>query len=138
MSAIRLHLLLRDYRDVIRADLRREYGIDLDAEMAERAMKPSVLTSLIRNLSRDALLWREMNPVNEWSQVEYLLAEIADRLGYIANGLGAKPEFQPIPRPGADVEDPDAEASTGFDTPEEFEAFYAAWKTRTTAGGPAG
>lgn len=134
-NVLRLHALLRDYRGPLRADMRRVYGIDLDEVVEQRSIKPSVLLDLIDHLPADAAIHRALDPMAAWSQTDYLLAVVADRVGQVLNALGAKPKYEPLPRPG---DTPVAEAigaSKGFDSIDEFEAWYATKSGRTEPAG---
>ena len=119
---LRLREALREHRGPLRADFRREYGIDLDAALSPESsihMPADVLLDLIDGLSPQAAYWRLS---------EQLLAELNDRFTLFCWGLGGRKGAQPkpIPRPGVE---PDEEvvvigASRGFGSIEEFEDWY--------------
>ena len=126
IPVLRLHALLRDYRGPLRADFRREYGLDIDEVVEHRTLKPSVVLDLAENLSPGAALWRAIDPQRVWSESDYLTAIVIDRLGSVLNALGAKPKFDAFPRPG-DKPTTDVIGKTkGFATIAEFDEWYAA------------
>lgn len=129
---LRLREALREHRGPLRADFRREYGIDLDAVLSPESsihMPADVLLDLIDGLSPQAAYWRAVAPDRAaWGLSEQLLAELNDRFALLCWGLGGQKGAQPkpIPRPGVE---PDEEvvvigASKGFDSIEEFENWY--------------
>lgn len=129
---LRLREALREHRGPLRADFRREYGIDLDAVLSPESsihMPADVLLDLIDGLSPQAAYWRAVAPDRAaWGLSEQLLAELNDRFALFCWGLGGRKGAQPkpIPRPGVE---PDEEvvvigASRGFDSIEEFEDWY--------------
>lgn len=129
---LRLREALREHRGPLRADFRREYGIDLDAALSPESpihMPADVLLDLIDGLSPQAAYWRAVAPDRAtWGLSEQLLAELNDRFALFCWGLGGQKGAQPKPisRPGVE---PDEEvvvigASRGFDSIEEFENWY--------------
>lgn len=129
---LRLREALREHRGPLRADFRREYGIDLDTVLSPESpthMTADVLLDLIDGLSPQAAYWRSVDPDRAaWGLSEQLLAELNDRFATFCWGLGGKKGSrpEPIPRPGVE---PDEEvvvigASKGFDSIEEFENWY--------------
>ncbi|MDO5091832.1 MAG: hypothetical protein Q4D79_00160 [Propionibacteriaceae bacterium] len=132
MSLLRLHRILREHRGPLRADLRREYGIDLDAALAPDFpdhIPPPVLLDLIDGLSPQATYWRAVDPDRAtWGLTDHLLATLIDDLRVFMWEFGGKrgKRPDPIPRPG--VESPEEVtvigASKGFDSIEEFQAWY--------------
>lgn len=106
MDVLRLLALLREYRGPIRADFRREYGLDIDQVIEERSMRPSVVLDLIDNLSPQAALWRAINPDSVWTLEAMLLAAVVDELRAYrwefsrVNFKGRQRPPDPIPRPG--------------------------------------
>lgn len=140
MSLMRLHRILREYRKPLRADLRREYGIDLDAVLAPDSpdrIPPLILLDLIDGLSPQAAYWRAVDPDRAtWGLTDHLLATLIDDIRVFmwafGGNKGQKP--QPIPRPGA--ESPEEVviigASKGFSSIEDFEAWYQAKRENMT------
>ena len=140
MSLMRLHRILREHRGPLRADFRREYGIDLDAVLSPGSpdhIQPSILLDLIDGLSPQAAYWRAAYPDRAaWGLTEQLLAELVDELRLfqwrLGGGKGARPK--PLPRPGA--ESPEEVtiigASKGFSSIEDFETWYQAKRENAT------
>lgn len=136
--------LLREHTGPLRADLRREYhGLDLDAVLADRSIRPTVLLDLIDHLSPQASVWRAIDPDVAWTPDLMLLALLTDEIRVLrweferANFKGKPEKPEPIPRPGVK---PKTEVETigkgeGFDTIEEFDAWYAArpWQPSETS-----
>lgn len=102
-------------------------------------MRPLALLDLIDHLSPSAAVWRVIEPDTVWGLQESLLALLVDEIRAYrwefgkANGfkgMGRPPE--PLPRPGVK---PTTEVTVigqgeGFDSIEEFDAWYADVKTR--------
>lgn len=134
MSILRLHGILKEYRGPLRADFRREYGIDLDAALVPGSpayVRPAVMLDLIDGLSQQAAYWRAVAPDDAgWGLREQLLAQQIDDFRLFCWGMGGgkgkRPE--PIPRPGK--RDSDTKQvqvigqSEGFNSIKEFEAWY--------------
>lgn len=82
MSILRLHGILKEYRGPLRADFRREYGIDLDAALVPDSpayVRPAVMLDLIDGLSQQAAYWRAVAPDDAgWGLREQLLAQQID------------------------------------------------------------
>lgn len=126
---LKAYALLRNYRVPLVADFHREYGIDLEARIADGSIRPSQVERLAANLSRDASLWQHVDPeAAAWGLQEHLLAEIADTLRVlvwgIAGGKGAAPK--PIPRPGVapDEETESLRPKQSFETMKDFDEWY--------------
>lgn len=139
--------LLREHTGPLRADLRREYhGLDLDAVLAERSIRPTVLLDLIENLSPQASVWRAIDPDVVWGLDPMLLALLVDEVRVLRyefekvhfKGTPKLPE--PLPRPGVtqheDVEKTVIGSGEGFDTMAEFDAWYAAREWREPPAEP--
>lgn len=127
---LKAYALLRHYRAPLVADFHREYGIDLEARIAEGTIRPSQVEKLASNLSRDAALWAHIDPeMAAWGLQEHLLAEVVDNLRTIrwmmAGSKGPRPEF--VPRPGAEeTEDQNTiTPTTAFDSIKDFDDWYA-------------
>lgn len=97
-----------------------------------------MLLDLIQHLSPSAAVWRAIDPDVVWGLDPMLLALLVDEIRVLRwefervnfKGKAEKPE--PLPRPGVKPK-PEVETigkGEGFDTIEEFEAFYADWKRR--------
>nr|DAY10315.1 MAG TPA: protein of unknown function (DUF5361) [Caudoviricetes sp.] len=134
MSVLRLHKILKRYRGPLRADFKREYGLWLDDVTNPNHpdyLRPAVTLDLIDGLSPTAAYWRAVNPDVLWGISEQLLAGIADELRGLVYGLAGAEGAPPprIPRPGVTNSPEPGEqevigASEGFDTIEDFEAWY--------------
>jgi len=113
--------------------MRREYGVDIDAVLAERSIRPTVLLDLIDNLSPSASLWRAIDPDVAWTPDLMLTALLVDEIRVLrwefekVNFRGKAPRPEPIPRPGVtpSMERSVIGAGEGFDTIAEFDAWYA-------------
>lgn len=129
----RLDNLVNEYRGPLRADMRREYGIDLDAVLrpGPDRIHWRVLLDLIDGLPANSAIGRAMDPANAWSITDHMLATMIDQLNillWVQPGVKG-PRPKPVPRPGVDNDDTDntmVGASEGFDTVDEFEAWYQA------------
>ena len=127
--------LLREHTGPLRADLRREYGIDLDAVLDERSIRPTVLLDLVDGLSLQAAVWRSIDPDVIWGLDPMLLALLVDEVRVLryefekVNFKGTPKKPEPLPRPGVtrheDVEKTVIGSGEGFDTIAEFDAWYA-------------
>lgn len=97
--------MLRVRSDVLRADMQRFYGLDIDEiGYSIRIMRAADLAA---NLPREALIWSVFDERNAWTTNTYLLALIADNTSFLAwsktkdaTRKGAKFKSQ-IPRPGS-------------------------------------
>jgi len=126
-------VLLREHQGPLRADLRREYGVDLDAALGSRTIRPTVLLDLIDGLSPQAAVWRSIDPDMVWTLDAMLLAALVDEIRVLRwefervnfKGKALKPE--PVPRPGVKppVEKSVIGAGEGFETIADFDAWYA-------------
>lgn len=117
----------------------REYGVDLDAAIETRSIRPMVLLDLVEHLSPTASLWRAIDPDMAWTPDRMLLATLIDEIRVLRwefervhfRGKPTRPE--PIPRPGVErpvVEVDKVKTDGGFDTIAEFDAWYAEAKER--------
>lgn len=68
--------------DVLRADMQRFYGLDLD-ELGH-GLRIRRAADLAANLPEQALVWRRIDPRAEWDVQTLLLAQIADATGFTA------------------------------------------------------
>lgn len=92
------------------------------------------LLDLVDNLPVDAALWRAIEPDTVWGLSESLMALLVDEIRVLRwefervnfKGRSTKPP-EPLPRPGVkpQVEREVIGKGEGFDTIEEFEAWYA-------------
>lgn len=118
--------------------MRREYGIDLDAVLADQSIKPSVLLDLIDHLSPTSALARAVDPSSEWSTVEHMVATVIDQLALLLwVQPGAKgPRPKPLPRPGMEPDEDTITiaASEGFATAADFDRWYLEIRAGGTAG----
>lgn len=97
--------MLRVRSDILRADMQRFYGLDIDEiGYSIRIMRAADLAA---NLPREALIWSVFDERNAWTTNTYLLALIADNTSFLAwsktkdaTRKGAKFKSQ-IPRPGS-------------------------------------
>lgn len=97
--------MLRARSDVLRADMQRFYGLDIDEiGYSIRIMRAADLAA---NLPHEALIWSVFDERNAWTTNTYLLALIADNTSFLAwsktkdaTRKGAKFKSQ-IPRPGS-------------------------------------
>lgn len=136
MQLLRLHEALKQHRGPLRADFLREYGLwldDITNPTHPDYLRPAVVLDLIDGLSPTAAYWRACSPDVRWGLQEQLLAALVDQVKGLLYGLGiTKSTPKPIPRPGipthpTQTSDTDTEtigASEGFDTIEDFEAWY--------------
>lgn len=91
-------------------------------------MPPLVLADLAANLSPRAALWVSINPDAVWDLRAMLLAQQIDAFATFVWALGGKkgPQPEPIPRPGVK---PDVQVigdGDGFDSLDDFRAWYSA------------
>ncbi|NKY08948.1 hypothetical protein [Cellulomonas hominis] len=104
--------------------------------LAERTIRPTVLLDLIDGLTPGAALWRAIDPEVLWDANAMLLALLIDEVRVLrweferANFKGHKPPPEPLPRPGVAKNTGDTQrdvigAGEGFDTIDEFKAWYA-------------
>ena len=134
-SLLRLAQLLNDFLGPLRADFRREYGLDLDQVIADQSMRPSVMLDLIDNLTPNASLWKALNPPEPddiWTPELQILAELTDRMGRLeAIQLAAttgrrRIEFpDPIERPGVTKDGADKLEADAFGSTDDFAEWYA-------------
>ena len=68
--------------DVLRADLQRFYGLDMD-ELGY-TVRVRRAADLAGNLPEEALIWRHIDERATWDTTKHLLATIADNTGFIA------------------------------------------------------
>ena len=88
----------------LRADFQRYYGLDLDE--VGYSIRVRRASDLAANLPEQAQTWRAITPQAAWDTTQYLLADVADSLRFLAwaktkeaSNRGAKFTYQ-IPRPG--------------------------------------
>lgn len=62
--------------------MQRFYGLDID--QIGRRIRPRRAADLAANLPDTAQTWKHVNPVNEWTSRDYLLAQIADNTSFLA------------------------------------------------------
>lgn len=116
----------------MRADLLREYGVDLD-DALDGGLRPTALADLAVNLSPSASVWREIEPDVIWGLPEALLALLVDEIRAYRYEFGKVNRFRGMGRPPEPIERPGVKPQTevdtigkgeGFDTIEDFEAWY--------------
>lgn len=97
----------------LRADFQRYYGLDLDE--VGYTIRVRRAADLAANLPEQATIWRAINPQAAWDTSQYLLADMADSLRFLAwaktseaKHPGAKFTNQ-IPRPGTNQTSHDSE-----------------------------
>lgn len=74
--------MLCAYPDVLRADLQRFYGLNLDDLGCVLRVRRAA--DLAANLPPEARIWGKLNSACSWSTEDYLLADIADATSFIA------------------------------------------------------
>lgn len=98
--------MLANGPDALRADFQRFYGLDLDC--LGGTLRVGRVADLAANLPPDAMVWRRLDPRLEWPAWVQLLANMSDRLDFIAwtkSEAGAKRGARwdnAIHRPGFD------------------------------------
>ena len=97
----------------LRADFQRYYGLDLDE--VGYTIRVRRAADLAANLPEQAAIWRAINQQATWDTSQYLLADMADSLRFLAwtktseaSKRGAKFTHQ-IPRPGTNQTSHDSE-----------------------------
>lgn len=101
--------------------------------LEERSVRPLALLDLIEWLPPGAAVWRSIEPDTVWGLPESLLALLVDEIRVLrweferVNFKGKPKPPDPLPRPGVtpSVERDRIGAGEGFDTIEEFDAWYA-------------
>lgn len=107
-------------------------------------MRPLALLDLIENLSPQAALWRAIDPEVLWDLQAMLTALLIDEMRVLrweferVNFKGKAKPPEPLPRPGVApvVQRDTIGAGEGFDTIEEFDAWYASVKAERRMGVP--
>lgn len=74
--------MLCAYPDVLRADLQRFYGLNLDD--LGYGLRARRAADLAANLPPEARIWGKLNSACSWSTGDYLLANIADATSFMA------------------------------------------------------
>lgn len=99
-----LVLALRECPDALRADLRREYGLDIDL-LWSGGIGPLACADLTANLPAGSASWRRMDVPAAWTMGDWLTAMQVDQMNMWMwsnsdpKKRGRKPE--PLPRPGS-------------------------------------
>ena len=87
---------LAEHEDVLRADLQRVYGIDLDHAIAG-AHSSLHIAALVANLPQDALIHRKYDPDAAWTLTDVLLAAILNTFKGFVWGMSDKRKRGPAP-----------------------------------------
>ena len=116
----------------MRADLAREYHLDLDNALAGD-LSPFALADLVIYLPQHSQLWAAINPQDAiWDHHAMLTAYLIDQINDLRHMLTGRkgPQPDPYPRPGYRPDVDTIGASEGFDTISEYDTAYKAWRAR--------